>query len=755
MAETTRHDLELPGCTPEPLMAYLKALGVLRLVTEQKDPDARGWWKNDVFWLRSALDRKALETFFMEEYKPTPIVAPWAGSSGFFKKDNKAAVQALAGSTAPRVALYRKVIRSVQAILGEENTGDKPKDDDKIRLIRRYRRELPDEVVAWIDAVIVVQQDGQEFAPLLGTGGNDGRLDFTQNFMQRIVSLGLHGDDQPTHQSRGWLAQALFSAPAKLHSASVGQFAPGRAGGPNATQGMEGDSTDNPWDFVLMMEGALLLAGAAVRRFGVGDSARAAFPFTVRTIAAGFDSPASKDKAESRGELWLPLWTRPTSAGELRQLFGEGRAEVSGRAAWDGVDFARAVAGLGVDRGIAGFNRFGFLKRSGKAFLAAPLGRLEVVERTGVDLLREVDPWLDRFRRVAGDKNAPPRFGAALRCIDAAIFDFCKYGGAAFFQRIIVALGAAERELASADRFRDAKKLRPLARLSSAWINAADDRSREFAVAQSLAFVHDPERNIGPLRGNLESVDWQKYCGAWAEKERCVVWNAADLATNLANVLARRMMDGARAGCEHLPLASRYTAPLGAIAAFIEGVLDDQRIEQLIWGLMLIDQSRDHKGAVHQQTGDTFATSLLPRAYAPLKLLFLPRPLVPERSGGRVKWRLARLADGRMEAGLIIRPEPRILPLLRAGRLGEACRIAAQRLRVSGLSPIPGPLPSGKIRDDDWSGCATDQRRASRLAAALLIPISSKSVNKLVHLVCRDQSAAAGVFAVSAEGETE
>jgi len=42
------HDLALPGCAPEPLMAYLQALGILRLVGEQKDSDARGWWGNDV-----------------------------------------------------------------------------------------------------------------------------------------------------------------------------------------------------------------------------------------------------------------------------------------------------------------------------------------------------------------------------------------------------------------------------------------------------------------------------------------------------------------------------------------------------------------------------------------------------------------------------------------------------------------------------------------------------------------------------------
>lgn len=757
MAEPSRFDLELSGCTPEPLMAYLKALGILRLVGEQKDPDARGWWKNDVFWLRSTLDRDALVKFFLQEYKPTPIVAPWAGGSGFFKNDNKEAVTALLGSSSARATLYKTVIQSVQSILGEVRVDDKPKDEEKERLIRRYRRELPDDVIAWIDAAMVVQQDGQAFAPLLGTGGNDGRLDFTQNFMQRIVALGLHKDVSAGEESLAWFAQSVFSSPAKLDSASVGQFAPGRAGGPNATQGMKGDSTDNPWDFILMMEGALLHAGAAVRRLGVTGEARSAFPFTVRAIAAGFDSPAAKDEAESRGELWLPLWTRPTNATELRQLFGEGRAEVSGRAARDGADFARAVASLGVDRGIAGFNRLGFLKRSGKAFLATPLGRFDVVARLDVDLLREVDPWLDGFRRAAGDKNAPPRFGSALRCIDSAIFDFCKYGGAVFFQRILVALGATERELANAERFRENKKLKPLVGLSTEWIESAEDGSREFTLARSLANMHDPEQKIGPLRANLEPVDWPKNCRAWAEKQRSVVWNAADLTTNLANVLGRRIMDGARAGCKHLPLASRFDVPLETIAAFLAGELDDTRIEELIWGLMLVDQRRATQRTPHGRlAAPSDSADPLPRDYAMLKLLFLPRPLVPEHAGQSVKWRLARrLANGDMEAGLTIRPEPRILPLLRAGRVGEACRIAAQRLRVSGLSPMPGPLPTGVMRDDNWSEGAMDPRRAQRLAAALLIPISSKSVNRLVQLVCRGESATAEALALAAEGETE
>jgi CRISPR-associated protein Csx17 len=741
-------DLELAGCTPEPLMAYLKALGIPRLVSEQKDKDARGWWKNDVFWLRAPLlfkaagteeaKRNTLAKFFLEEYQPTPIVAPWAGGSGFFKKDNKKAVEELSKSRTPRTDLYAKTIQTVNRIIKEENVGDKPKDEDKVRLIRRYRRELHNEVVTWMDAAMVLRQEGQGFAPVLGTGGNDGRLDFTQNFMQRIVALGLHKNSPISNKLHDLLKQALFSTLTTLDKASVGQFAPGRAGGPNATQGMEGDSTDNPWDFVLMMEGALLLAGAAARRFGDVSNSRSSFPFTVRSVASGFDSAAAKDEAESRGEVWLPLWTRPTSTGELRQLFGEGRADVSGRAARDGTDFARAVAGLGVDRGIVSFSRVGFLKRSGKAFLASPLGRFEVVGRSDVDLLREIDRWLGDFRwkcaRGRDKEEAPKRILQTLNRIDSAIFQFCKYGGPRLFQEIVITLGQAERELAVTQGQFKRKTVQPISLLSSAWMRIADDQSPEFAVARALVSVHDQEGKIGPLRANLDPVDWRKRCRAWAEKERSAVWNSGDLSINLANVLQRRMMDGQRVGCEHLPLASRVTVPLDTVTAFLDGDLDEQRIEDLIWGLMLID----HGGMQHTSRRET-TDRPIPRAYALLKLLFLPRPIVADRATGTLCWRLAR--NG--EVGITIRPEPRILLLLQGGRLGEACRIAAQRLRVSGLAPMPGALPDGKTRDHAWSEYTDDHRAAQRLAAALLLPISPQSINRLVHLVCQNECALA------------
>ena len=99
---STIHTLTLSGCAPVPLAHYLKALGILRLVSEQKDNCATGHWHRDQFVLNSSLDRDALMKFFLEEYRPTPVMAPWNGGSGFHPKDNAKAIESVGQSTAPR-----------------------------------------------------------------------------------------------------------------------------------------------------------------------------------------------------------------------------------------------------------------------------------------------------------------------------------------------------------------------------------------------------------------------------------------------------------------------------------------------------------------------------------------------------------------------------------------------------------------------------------------------------------------------------
>ena len=106
--------VELRGCRPEPLAGYLKALAVFRLVSTQVDSRAKGWWRGEYFCLDSSLDAEGLVTFFLNDYSPTPLVAPWNGGSGFYPGDRRDGIDAILMTKHERFADYRDTIRLVQ-----------------------------------------------------------------------------------------------------------------------------------------------------------------------------------------------------------------------------------------------------------------------------------------------------------------------------------------------------------------------------------------------------------------------------------------------------------------------------------------------------------------------------------------------------------------------------------------------------------------------------------------------------------------
>ena len=128
------------------------------------------------------------------------------------------------------------------------------------------------------------------------------------------------------------------------------------------------------------------------------------------------------------------------------------------------------------------------------------------------------------------------------------------------------------------------------------WIAAANDNTPEFEIALALAGIYDRDGRIGQLRSNLEPIMvWRGKNGGlavkWAEKDRAVVWNSADLTTNLAALLRRRLMDGERNGCTNLPLAAANFASLNTVSRYLANEPDEQRIEDLLWALMLFPQT--------------------------------------------------------------------------------------------------------------------------------------------------------------------
>ena len=503
---------------------------------------------------------------------------------------------------------------------------------------------MADDALPWIDAAVALEEEGPAYPPLLGTGGNDGRLDFSNNQMQRLTELLIEGDG-----ARPLLSASLFAAPApRLVDVAIGQFRPASAGGANAGAGFDRGSLVNPWDYVLALEGAMVFAVAVTRRVESSAPGEISFPFTVRASGVGYGSAARSDEVDARHEMWLPLWSRPASHDEIRALFGEGRAKIGARAARTGVDFARAIASLGVDRGIDEFSRVGFLVRNGLAYFATPLGDWSVARVPTSGLLAEIDDWLVRLGRAASGKNAPSALRRAATRVDDAILAVCRRGAPREVGDLLIALGGVEAVCARSPGAREA--VRPLPALGASWLAAADDGSAEIRLAAALA--------SGGLRPYLSALRRRGSAHVWGTSDGDQVWADRPLVDNLIAVARRRESTGAR------PALDGPVAVIAAdVAAFLDGELDDERLDALVWGLCSVAPGGGLAPARDEDRK-------LPAVFA-----------------------LCRLA-------LEQNPEPRIrLPLTRGivGRLASgdsaaATRLAVRRLRGAGLVPRSGPI---------------------------------------------------------------
>ncbi len=708
----------LEGCAPKPLAFYLKALGILRLVSEQVDVTAKGYWQGTAFVLETALNKDQLCDFFLNKYSPTSITAGWNGGSGFYPKDNKLAINAILSSEDERFSNYKESIAVVQRCLEKLDLGEKPTDDDKQNLLLLCRNEMSEDALGWLDACFVLTNDKAKFPPLLGTGGNDGRLEFTNNFMQRVVEA--FSDKE---QSLPLLKNALFGETVASLSASaaVGQFFPLATGGANATSGFDSKSVVNIWDFILIMEGAIMFGAASVKRLESVQDGQLASPFCVRSSDVGYLSGASEDEKDARAEMWMPLWKAPATSEELQALFQEGRAVVGKRQVKSGVDFVRAVHSLGVDRGIEAFQRYGFLKRNGKAYFATPLERILVVHNPDVSILEEIDEWLEKFRREVTKDTAPASLKQALNNLERVIFEFCC--GKAKAYDLLIALGKCEKALARSRKWAKDNFVEPLGLRQKKWIDVTYDGSTEFRLAAALMNVGSESTqtdSVTTCRSLFEPVGYRFHGAYWLEHYDDVLWHDGSIVDLLRKIFQWRILFAQKHGLSGAGLEARFETRLDDIAAFIAGKINEQKFKDLLWGLCIFDY-----GQMYQKPKFLFEEkskgNVVPAFYSLLKLCFARESEVDEQLGlGYKAEEFKRRLEDRLfeEYKCPVKLVPEIFYRAVSGDSAKASKLASQRLRISDMTPVVDEIE-------------VSSALCKRAAAALIFPISSYSYNWL------------------------
>jgi CRISPR-associated protein Csx17 len=525
-----------------------------------------------------------------------------------------------------------------------------------------------------VDASVVLANNQGYFPPLLGTGGNDGHLDFSTNFHQRLVDV---LDPTPKARQRSLsLAQDALTGDQreKLQVAPIGQFDPAAAGGRNSSPYGGAASLVNPWAYILLVEGALLFAASAVRRHQ-HSAGRAAIPFTV--FASPDASPSGAKEEHSRGEVWTPVWDRPFTLTEVRQLFAEARASWNGRLAQRAVEFYAATRSLGVTRGVGSFIRYGLHQRNGLAFVAVPVERVYVREKPEVRLAARLEEWVSWVRRGESSTGV----GGALRRFDTAHMAFARDGGPENLDRLLASVTDLEMAVGRSRRAKEGVPTRkpPPARDFLPALGSAD--CPELRVAVGIAScasrpgvdaVRQPGRTMREL---LLPVDPDRR---WRDSPVVPGFGIRPLWSVLADVLAWRCRTAVD---EHDSTefrgapTFRYGIPVPAAD------LHDLALGRLDLGLL--DLWLRACLALHWQ-GVAHAWPDEDR-----------RPDLPVATLGMLQALAAGLAPAGAERGaprLALSPDWAVR--LAAGRVADVHQEAARRLRQAGWEAVPMPITS-------------------------------------------------------------
>ncbi len=698
MTETVLH-----GCQCEPLASYLKAFGLLRLVSEQVDSQATGWWRGDTFVIDCSLDLSGLVQFLAESYRPTAIINPWNKGSGFAPDDRTksktafAAVSDIANATDARLEGYRDAIAVARALAGQPDWGDRPKEEQ----VLLCRNALPDEALPWLDAAVVITNREAVFPSLLGTGGNDGRLDFGSNFMQRLIDM-LRISAKPRKATEvASLARSALSGEqtGALDRIPIGQFDPAATGGPGSGPFGAGIGLANPWDFILLFEGAVMFASGVARRFSSEHASASSIPFSVPAVAAGHPSAATES---SRRELWAPLWRQPSTSVELRRLIAEGRVDYRGKQARTALDVARALSSLGADRGIDAFVRYGFLERNGLATFSVPVGRFQVPHhpnRTAL-MLGQLDGWLQGVRRVA---NPPASLEGRLRRVDTLQFELSHAAAPSGVQNILIEVASIEALASRSKAIREGAG-GPVSGLRAAdWLPILADGSVEFELAAALASLRPAARGPGWLRQIVADGEWK------GRRPKVDGLGRRPILDVLADALSQILLMSAdqrkqnTGGC--FGDANAVWASPSAVSALLNGEVDLVRLESLLCACLLLDWS----GGDRLPAGLTrlLVPTSLPPAFAVLKPSFHHRRLMNQvrHLHATVKWSR----------------------LLQAGLCAQAIEQGLRELRIAGFRlAVHSPMSLAHGLD------------SRRLAAACLVPMSDASVQALLTRITLD-----------------
>lgn len=613
--------LSLPGLAPDSLGNYLASLGLLRVLS-RRWPSTRIAWRDEV--LRVVGGPSTLDDLLDELVR----IACTQGASDVHKRE---------------WTQYDKAWSDAQ------KKGTKEKSGAPLALWQAAAQEPDLELFA----AHAVPHARVSFNPLLGSGGNAGKRDFSAGWKKAVDALttapradrgrarrkaaGSCGEAPALDGRLCELSALLLGQPLTwlLEKLQAGSWFSEATKLYNSGQSPAREGRISPWAMVLACEGLALLGGGASRRLGARARAGGAFPFVTQPVAPGAD----KEAGRILGEIWTPIWSRPMTLAEATTLFSRGRAELRGRGAVTPAAFATAIRTRGVDAGLREFRRFTLGRTtSGHTFEPRLEARFSLGTGTdamgiaGTSVLERVTAMIEQ-RGFPRDRKVGTRwrFEGLRGPIEAALLDVAaepnrSEAGIALLDAITTALDRIDRNRS----FRKGKvrwEPLPLEWLPSLF--AGEQPGVEVRLALSLVSAFPLAQPFATYRFGVE---W-KYGPRYAHYTHTEhpparwVWGPGELARVLGAVLSRRLLD-AGLDADNTP---HSRAPLPATITqmnqWLAGRVDESLLAAWLSRLALFDWRqvpRALRTLIHKELRP-------PRVAGALALLGLIQPLVDHR----------------------------------------------------------------------------------------------------------------------------
>ncbi len=557
-----------------PLSSYLAAIGLLKIIGEQMDPEAVGFWESGRFILDTHLSIEDLSAFLVNEYEPSPLITPWNKDCGFFEGKPHAEFQKL---EAPRFAELQRIVHLAINLVPQFVKNGSLEKEAKIELFEALDRAGDSDAwSAWLGTCGVTFRDEKggkaiRFPALLGgTGGAFGKAVFGRKF---IKALQMASADH-------FKAAILGSYQSDLLVKDVDSIIYDPANRSDGQQGYDVATRDtqesrssrfNPAYLILLAEGMALFEGFAMTTAFDGETSdgdqQAGFTLAVQHNSSGYASSSwLEDKGNQSEELWCPLWDQPCHYSDVRDALRRITLLPLPRQFRTGTDFALFASRLGRRLNLSGFARYAFPARVGKGTKIPSLIEVFTIgekQDDRSDALARVVQFASRLRNHAKNKGVPASYRQAAERLVAEVEVVA--GGSGSYTELLKRLIVWRRQ-------EDISQQNP---------KRSDKQA--FAIRQSFEFCAPvlPAQWFDLLANELEGPEWRLALALGTGKAQRLKSNRLREKEN-----ARKDKFG-----ESLAQGRPY-ASLVDVLLLLEGRLDAKWVDELALGIAWIERRK-------------------------------------------------------------------------------------------------------------------------------------------------------------------